>query len=848
MAEGPLQFGKVVAELYALEHRQFARRLGLLGGTQEFVTDEVLRGAITVLDDLTMSREGVDAVSAIVALLWEYASSDQRLLIRSFLVLALTRVGLSPSTFLVDGQIVDDAGEDRRVYSEASLREEIAITLLQADSEIRVGSETFLLSSFQKRLLATIEVAPLVCVSAPTSAGKSFALNLGIARYAHAAQLPVVYVVPTISLVNQVTADIRAVMRKQGLVDWKVSTSGQNIENRHIYVLTQERAIGIFAEGGYSGRIGMLLIDEVQNLERVGHEGELRSKILFDFMRDARSYADKIVICGPRLDEIGMTGESVFDIEAVELDTRVSPVANITYSVNRRGGVAFLTQYRSILRDEVSLRLSDASIVQGQGQSRYTDAFFSYLGHLIESLGDESRNIIFSPTSDQARKTANALAGFSSPGDGAGARSALAKFLGEYVHPEYELVSCVARGVAFHSGKVPPHARLAIEQAFTAGHLKDVACTTTLMQGVNLPATVVLIRNPRLAINQRSGSEGAAALSAYDFANLRGRAGRLSKDFIGRTVALDEESFVTTVQEDLFSDGRKSLRPGYGELFGSVRERVISELGSPQSGSTGTEKFLAGYIRQAIVRHGGDAGAHLASIGISLSLGELSEARAVVEDIRLDRGILMAHRYWDPVDLQYLSDTFYASSIKLPTEVWGRRLAEDLADALNFMATTMPYYYERHLGDRSSGAAISSLARAAQGWCREISLRSMIDASHFSRDEAGQKINDKMGLIFKEVSFGLPALLRPLYSVADINGGFLTSIEAGAYNPVTFWLMSLGLYREIAVSMRLMFAPEIYDLNESAKLEILSRIARGSSSLNTWLRMQVAPIFEHLEV
>lgn len=53
------------------------------------------------------------------------------------------------------------------------------------------------------------------------------------------------------------------------------------------------------------------------------------------------------------------------------------------------------------------------------------------------------------------------------------------------------------------------------------------------MQGVNLPAKNIIIRNPNLFVRK---GESSAKLSPYEFANLRGRAGRLLTDFVGRTI------------------------------------------------------------------------------------------------------------------------------------------------------------------------------------------------------------------------------------------------------------------------------------------------------------------------
>jgi hypothetical protein len=56
-----------------------------------------------------------------------------------------------------------------------------------------------------------------------------------------------------------------------------------------------------------------------------------------------------------------------------------------------------------------------------------------------------------------------------------------------------------------------------------------MVCTTTLMQGVNLPAQNVIVRTPNLYVKKQYGRE--PKLSRYEFANLRGRAGLYMKIF-----------------------------------------------------------------------------------------------------------------------------------------------------------------------------------------------------------------------------------------------------------------------------------------------------------------------------
>src|SRR5262249_52386035 len=114
----------------------------------------------------------------------------------------------------------------------------------------------------------------------------------------------------------------------------------------------------------------------------------------------------------------------------------------------------------------------------------------------------------------------------------------LSKFVQTHVHKEYSLVKYVLKGVGVHYGKMPSLLRETLEEAFKSGQLKYLACTTTLFQGVNLPARNVFIDTPTRG--RRSKLLDAAAL--WNFA---GRAGRLGQDIVGNVFLVGYNSWET---------------------------------------------------------------------------------------------------------------------------------------------------------------------------------------------------------------------------------------------------------------------------------------------------------------
>ena len=103
------------------------------------------------------------------------------------------------------------------------------------------------------------------------------------------------------------------------------------------------------------------------------------------------------------------------------------------------------------------------------------------------------------------------------------------------INEDYYLADLVKKGVAYHVSFLPKNVRLRIEKAYRAGKIKNLFSTSTLMEGVNLPADNLIIT---------SNKKGNAILSTVDFRNLVGRTGRLKHSMIGNVfLAILPESF-----------------------------------------------------------------------------------------------------------------------------------------------------------------------------------------------------------------------------------------------------------------------------------------------------------------
>ena len=146
------------------------------------------------------------------------------------------------------------------------------------------------------------------------------------------------------------------------------------------------------------------------------------------------------------------------------------------------------------------------------------------LAHIPIALCGGQANLIYANGPDEAEDIALSLSKleFDRPGPRLLALSRLAK---ETVHPRYLLADCVLRGIGFHYANIPTQLRQEVELAFADGDLKYLVCTSTLLQGVNLPAKNIFMLKP-------TRGQGRP-LEPADFWNLAGRAGRLRREFQG---------------------------------------------------------------------------------------------------------------------------------------------------------------------------------------------------------------------------------------------------------------------------------------------------------------------------
>lgn len=111
--------------------------------------------------------------------------------------------------------------------------------------------------------------------------------------------------------------------------------------------------------------------------------------------------------------------------------------------------------------------------------------------------------------------------------------------LRDFLHKDYNLIKTIENGVVYHHGSMPENVRMYVEDIFSRiNNIKYIVTTSTLLQGVNIPAEKIFLL---------SSAKGRKSLNPSQFKNLTGRVCRFSEvfdNFSGNLNMLEPEVYV----------------------------------------------------------------------------------------------------------------------------------------------------------------------------------------------------------------------------------------------------------------------------------------------------------------
>ncbi|MBL7730022.1 MAG: DEAD/DEAH box helicase [Chitinophagaceae bacterium] len=831
-------------ELFRLNLQQVAKKFGLI---DDDIPSLPIADAVKVLnsaEDLSFSPSDEDRLMSLVlcALVWENRQDDWHA-IKPFIGRILIRLGLGTSAKMVNWN-----SEYNLFESLGSVIDDLTSTTKLIEHEITIRDCKIILSDFQKRMWDAIAQYTRVGVSAPTSAGKSYVLlNKAIETLA-SSNGKVIFIVPTISLITQVSNDLRKRIKEYKLTDIDVSQTVNDVSlfksDKIIYVLTQERASSALnhPDADFSN-IKLLIIDEIQNIEKVANENEERAKILLDVIQTFKNdlNPEKIIIAGPRVENISELVKKWFGDDARSVSDILPAVLNVTFTFKpSRGKLEFQqliipgVKHSIVIDDKYQLKKKVFSYV------KYDNDFANQFIASVIDRNKSDGNIVFSDSTSNANSIALSIASKLSTENRFEGMDSIKSFVENSVHPKYSLVQALDKGVAYHHSKMPAHIRTLVEKLFGQRHLNTIVSTTTLMQGINLPAKNIIIRNPKV---------GDDALTGYEFSNLKGRAGRLMKDFVGRALIIDEQK-CTDAEIRLEVTDQRSITMGYNSRFESEKIQILDILTNNRQPRDEDNHDIVTYIRNMCLKYGVNGLHRLHEVGIPISQELFQATLTNVQSLPIPKSICLNNFYWDPYLLNSIFTTFQNDQWpKFPSTIVGAANAlQQIAIRLFHLA---PYYYNRYVGidptTEYGGPKLLSLCIFAMNFGMGKPLKDVIETEKFPIKESDD-IDNRIADLQTKVVYGIPKLLKPVFHINDLINEercshILSFIEVGAFEPKLRSLIEIGVPRETAIAM-LEHVRNIDFLDENGKISerMLARFigaARSNPQISEWHKLLI---------
>ncbi|MDQ9834615.1 DEAD/DEAH box helicase [Acinetobacter soli] len=376
------------------------------------------------------------------------------------------------------------------------------------------------LTDFQRILWKNLKLDKDIITIAPTSAGKTHIILTYLVRQillsdgAFAA-----IVVPTRALISEVANKVYEISKSfnsEREIEICTVPKDTNFKDKTIFVMTQERLYEVLQSGDLS--FNYLFIDEAHNISDPSR-GVLLHLTIDKLLENS---LPQIILSMPS-DSYKNSFSSIFnEVDFIQEITRHSPVSKILMSVKLVGREIVISRYKDdfnikIPKNFKGNKLSDLVLRLGQGQS----------------------NIIYKNRTDYCENTADDIADLMIDFVASPELEEAADYIEKFVHEDFSLASNLRKGVAFHYGPLPSSVRVMIERLAKEDLIKYIVCTSTLAEGVNLPAKNLFLENPLQPVIGKESER----LEDVKINNITGRAGRMIEHFSGNIFLIDPESW-----------------------------------------------------------------------------------------------------------------------------------------------------------------------------------------------------------------------------------------------------------------------------------------------------------------
>lgn len=393
--------------------------------------------------------------------------------------------------------------------------------------------------------------------SAPTSMGKSFVMRMFIKKQIlDNKSMNFALLVPTKALINEVSSkiikDLKELLNDK---NYRIVTSSESLSlkgnHNFIFVLTPERLLYLLINNTEI-QITYLFVDEAHKISSADKRSAFYYKVVD--MLALRETPPHIAFASP-------------NIPNPEIYLKLIPNANLDNKIT--------TSYSPVSQIKYLIDLVDKQLLAHNNFTGNNDFIAPIkssidMSDIIQRLGSSYQNIVYchSKTNaiDFAVKYATKLTSINDK-----QLLELSQDVKNEVHDDYYLAELILKGVAYHIGYLPSSIRLRLENAYKDGLIKTIFCTSTLIEGVNLPADNLFVT---------SYKNGRSHMKDVDFKNLIGRVGRIEYNLYGNVflLKLDNKLKQEKYEELLTSNVAEQKLSIVTELTKHKKQHIVNSL------------------------------------------------------------------------------------------------------------------------------------------------------------------------------------------------------------------------------------------------------------------------------
>jgi len=762
----------------------------------DWLSGEALRDDIIRLTQITVATEitNLDAIHESAdpkkSFDWQQlllagsllARSTERTHQEAALRIATAAVTLETSPEVRDaGAVLLEKLSNRRSVELAILRNRIAPDLegrlgvsMRLEANRRRFEDSILLESsgkwigvndFQKELWAGASSgAGWLSASAPTASGKTYLVLQWLLDHVRTSKTKIaVYLAPTRALVSEIELSLKELCQSDTGIEitslplTEVYFSSTTGDKKAVFVFTQERLHLLVNLLGEDFSVDLLIVDEAH---KIGDNQ--RGVILQDAIErvSRQNPMMKVVFVSPSTQNPGeLLEDAPNDMPKTSVNTDMPTVLQ---------NVILAEQVpRKPKEWSLDLVWGDSPIPLGTLKlSNKPAGLKKRLAFIAAAAGGRGGTLVYCNGAAEAEDVAlliSQLEGSEKTDDQE--LLDLADLARKGVHRNYQLAPLVERGVAFHYGNMPSLIRTEVERLFRDGKIRFLACTSTLIEGVNLSCRTIVVRGPRKGRGN--------PMEPHDFWNLAGRAGRWGNEFQGNIICIDpkdEKAWPVGVpKRSRYPIKRETdvVISSTDELAAYLENRNIDSLADLAQG----EEFeqVGAYLLNTYIRLGTLSDAAFAKRHSPDALRKLDRSlEGISALINITQDVLVRHPGVSAVGLQRLLEAFR----KYEGNIENLLLApSESVDAYDRYVTVMrrinANLYPVFLPD----SLIPLHALVVVEWLKGLSLAAIIR----KRIEYQQRNNR---------SFKLPVLIRETMSMVEETARFKAPKYISAYMDV----------------------------------------------------------------